>query len=235
MRFPDDFQEGVLVKRYKRFLADVALPSGEIVTAHCPNTGAMTGCAQPGSRVWLQSAANPKAKYAWGWRWIETPQGLVNIYSAGANGLFYDAFNSGDIPFLNGYSELKREYNIADGRTRVDALLTGHLHKPDCLVEIKSVTLLDKDGLGLFPDARSERALKHIDHLCQEIDRGVRAALVFVVQHEGIDRVKPANLIHLEYAERIKSALDYGLEIYACKTELLNGKFRITKKIPFLA
>jgi sugar fermentation stimulation protein A len=235
MDFPEDFQEGVLIKRYKRFLADVQLPSGEIITAHCPNTGAMSGCAEPGSRVWLQAAKNQKSKYAWGWRYIETEHGLVNIYSAGANALFADAFTRGQLPFLDGYTTLKREYGIAAGKTRVDALLTGHANKPDCLVEIKSVTLLDKAGLGLFPDARSERALKHVDHLCQEIEKGMRAALVFVVQHEGINRVAPAHLIYPEYAERIKYALKSNLEIYACKTELIDGRFRITDKLPFLA
>jgi len=231
MRFPNDYQEAILIKRYKRFLADVRLPSGEVVTVHCPNTGAMTGCAEPGSRVWLQPATSKTAKYDWGWRWVETSTGIANIYSAGANALFYEAFENRTLPILDGYTEIRREVPYADGGSRADALLSGHPNHADCLVEIKSVTLVGDSGLGYFPDAKSERAVKHIQHLCDEIKRGVRAALIFVLQHSGIECVAPASHIHLAYAKALQNAIELGLEVYAVKAELSDGCYRITKKL----
>lgn len=228
MRFPNDYQEGVLLKRYKRFLADVQLPCGDIVTVHCPNTGAMTGCAEPGRRVWLQPSANPKAKYAWGWRFVETHQGLANIYSAGANALFAEAFNLGRLDAFAGYTSMRREVPYAGGASRADALLSGHPSARDCLVEIKSVTLCGDNGLGYFPDARSERGVKHIEHLLQAIEwEGVDAALVFVIQHAGIDRVLPAAHIHPEYAVALEDAVAKGLQVHILKAELDAGIYRI--------
>lgn len=230
MKFPDDYQEGVLIKRYKRFLADVELPSGEVVTVHCPNTGAMTGCAEPGSRVWLASSISKSAKYAWGWRWVETRHGLANIYSAGANRLFYEAFDRGDLTIFNGYRHLQREVSFAEGQSRADALLSGHSSQPDCLVEIKSVTLAMANGQGYFPDAKSDRAVKHINHLKEQVNQGLRAALVFVIQHAGINRLAPAEHIHMAYAQALKLGVESGLEVYALKAELFDGEYRITKK-----
>ncbi|HSG61357.1 MAG TPA: DNA/RNA nuclease SfsA [Pseudomonadales bacterium] len=228
MRFPDDYQVAELVRRYKRFLADVRLPTGDVVTVHCPNTGAMTGCAEPGSRVWLQPATNPKAKYEWGWRFVETPQGLVNIYSAGANTLFTEAFVAGRLAFFEGYTTCHTEISYAGGASRADALLSGHPQKPPCLVEVKSVTLCGTSGCGYFPDTRSERAVKHIQHLSQAIERGMAAALVFVIQHQGIDRVEPAAHIHPEYAAVLQDAIVQGLQIVTLKANLDAGHYRIT-------
>lgn len=228
IRFPEDYQEAVLLKRYKRFLADVQLPCGDIVTVHCPNTGAMTGCAEPGSRVWLQPAANPKAKYGWGWRFVETAHGLANIYSAGANALFVEAFNEGRLEIFTGYRSIRREVPYAGGASRADALLSDHPSARDCLVEIKSVTLCGDNGLGYFPDARSERGVKHIGHLLQAIEcESVDAALVFVIQHAGIDRVLPAAHIHPEYAAALDAAVAKGLQVHVVKAELDAGIYRI--------
>ncbi len=228
MRFPDDYQEAHLLKRYKRFLADVQLPSGEVVTVHCPNTGAMTGCAEPGSRAWLQPAANPKAKYAWGWRFVETAHGLANIYSAGANALFAEAFGAGRLGAFAGYTTLRREVAYAGGESRADALLSGHPSARDCLVEVKSVTLCGENGVGYFPDTRSERGVKHITHLMRAMEcEGLDAAQVFVIQHAGIDRVLPAAHIHPEYAEALHVAVTKGLHVVVLKAELDAGIYRI--------
>lgn len=228
MRFPDDYQRAELIKRYKRFLADVRLPSGEVVTVHCPNTGAMTGCAEPGATVWLQPAANRKAKYAWGWRYVETAQGLANIYSAGANTLFEQAFNAGRLPTFKGYRNLVREVPYADGQSRADALLSGHPTRRNCLVEIKSVTLCGENGLGFFPDAKSERGVKHIAHLRQAMQKDdVEAALVYVIQHQGIQRVAPARHIHAAYADALAEAQQQGLHVITLKAELEGGIYRI--------
>lgn len=228
MRFPDDYQEAELLCRYKRFLADVRMPSGEVVTVHCPNTGAMTGCAEPGSRVWLQPSNNAKAKYGWGWRFVETPSGLANIYSAGANQLFQDAFLAGRLSAFEGFSSIKREVSYAKGQSRADFLLSGHATHRDCLVEIKSVTLCGEEGVGYFPDAKSERGLKHLVHLQQAIrEEGVDAALVYVIQHEGIHRVLPAVHIHPAYAEALALAQQSGLRVITLKAELDAGNYRI--------
>jgi len=228
MLFPYEYQEALLVKRYKRFLADVTFPNGDMVTVHCPNTGAMTGCAEPGSRIWLQKVSNPKAKYAWRWCFVETTKGLANIYSAGANSLFVEAFDAGRLPMFNGYSSIQREVAFANGASRADALLFGHPRRRDCLVEIKSVTLCGEEGIGYFPDARSDRALKHIHHLQQVIEQGEReAALIFIVQHAGIERVMPARHVDPRYADALEAARESGLQIVTLKAELDAGRYRI--------
>jgi sugar fermentation stimulation protein A len=197
---------GILIKRYKRFLADVNTPDG-VITAHCPNTGAMTGCAEPGSPVWYSLSDNPKRKYAATWEFVDTSEGLCSVNTGRANKLVAELLTSGALGGFSG--TVKAEASIPGGGGRFD------FQMGDAYIEVKSVTLSLSDGLGAFPDAVSERALKHVHALQRMLLQGHRAVLIFCVQHLGIDRVQPAAVIDPAYADALQTAIDAGIEVYA--------------------
>lgn len=219
MEFPA-LVEGVLLKRYKRFLADIELDDGRIITAHCPNTGAMTGCAEPGSRVWLSVSDNPKRKYRHSWELVETAGGyLACIHSARANALAEEAIERGVIKELQGYQSLRREVRFGEEGSRIDILLE-QAGGPSCYVEVKSVTLLLEQGLGVFPDAVSDRGRKHLRELATMALQGQRAVLLFAVLHKGIDRVAPADQIDARYGEAFREAIQAGVEVLAYQAQI---------------
>lgn len=212
-----DLTRGTLVRRYKRFLADVQLASGEQVVAHCPNTGAMTGLAEPGWPVWLNPSHNPKRKLAWTWELVETPAGLACIHSARANRVVGEALARGLPAAIGPGWRIRPEVRLASG-SRADFLLEreqGLLY-----VEVKAVTLLRPGGLGAFPDAVSERAQRHVRELAAAIAPGVRAAIVFAVFHSGVTRVAAAADIDPDYAATLAESSARGLEVYALKCAL---------------
>ena len=181
--------EGRLLRRYKRFLADVELASGELITVHCPNTGAMTGCAEPGSRVWLSRSDVKTRKYPHTWELVATDQGMACIHSAKANTVVREAFVAGQIPGFEDYPEISTEVKYAQG-SRADLLLQGERGR--VFVEVKSVTLCRGGGLGVFPDAVSDRARKHLYALQSIVDKKTRALLLFCSFHQGISHVSAA-------------------------------------------
>jgi sugar fermentation stimulation protein A len=203
-----------LIKRYKRFLADVELDGGETITVHCPNTGAMTGCAEPGSRVWLSLSDNPKRKYPYTWELVETIAGdWACIHSVKANALVKEAIEGGIVDVLSGYDRIRTEVKFGAENSRVDLLLDSG--GDQCFVEVKSVTLLLRETLGVFPDAVSERGRKHLRELIEMKRQGHRAVLFFCVQHSGIESVAPADLIDPRYGETFREALAAGVEVLA--------------------
>ncbi|GGC94306.1 DNA/RNA nuclease SfsA [Vreelandella lutescens] len=208
---------GVLLRRYKRFLADVRLDSGEEVVAHCPNTGSMKAVNVPGCRVWLSPSNNPKRKLEWTWEWIELPEpnggtALASVHTGRANGLVEAAINAGEIAPLAGYQTLKREVKIADARLdiRLDDPVKGVAY-----VEVKQVTLKEEDGHGYFPDSVSVRGTKHLHTLAALAQQGERAVLLFCVAHEGIEDVAPAAHIDPTYAAALSDAVKAGVEVLA--------------------
>lgn len=233
MKWPENLQRGRLLKRYKRFLADVILESGEEITVHCPNTGAMTGCALPDSRVWLLNSHNPKRKYAYTWELVESELGgMICIHSARANALVNEALATSRIAPLASYAECQAEKRLASG-SRIDFFLTDSREdEPDCYVEVKSVTLHCGDGLGAFPDAVSARALKHIDELLQLKRDGARVVLLFAVLHEDIRRVRPASEIDPRYAQALKNAVNEGLEVLAYKAQISEKELVLADRVP---
>ncbi len=221
--------EARLLRRYKRFLADVEFPNGDVITVHCPNTGAMTGCDAPGSRVWLQASDNPRRKYRWTWVLAETTAGhLVWIYSARANALVAEALAAERISRLRGYREIRREHRVASGE-RIDFSLSGAAE--DCLVEVKSVTLLGSEG-GLFPDAVSQRATRHVDALMEARANGCRAVLLFACLHTGIRSVAPARNIDPVYGQRLDAASAAGVELMAWGAEISTTEISLSKPLP---
>lgn len=231
---------GRLVRRYKRFLADIELDEplqGEsLITVHCPNTGAMTGCAEPGSRVWLQESTNTRRKYRYTWELVQASTGaMICIHSARANALVVEALEARCLPELADYTEWRREARMGTAGSRADLLLSGR-QQPDCYVEIKSVTLLhDENGIGIFPDAVSLRARKHLSELMQLRAQGFRAILLFVAQHTGILEVAPADRVDPAYGQALRQAMAAGVEVMAYGTAISPAQIRLTESLPVRA
>ncbi len=225
-----------LIRRYKRFLADVYLESGKRITVHCPNTGSMKNCVEEGADVWLSKSENPKRKYAYTWEYIQTRRGhFIGINSARANKLVKEGVDLGVVGELQGYTEIRGEVRYGSENSRVDFLLTAS-GRPDCYVEVKSATLLEKPfsrGVGCFPDAVSERGSKHLRELTEVAQAGNRAMMLFCVQHSGIRSVTTADHIDAKYGVLFRRALDAGVEAIAYKTRFNADNTRLWKKIPF--
>lgn len=217
MQFSSSLVQGRLIKRYKRFLADVELTDGSVVVAHCPNTGAMTGCAEPDWLVWLSPSNNPKRKLAYTWEIVCTDQqDWIGINTHNANKLLKEALERDAIPELAGYQTLKPEVKFGQENSRVDFLLTSP-DRADCYVEVKSVTLLE-NSLGYFPDAKTLRGQKHLRELSLLAKQGMRTVLFFCVQHTGIQSVQVASHIDPDYAVELEQAILSGVEVicYGC-------------------
>ncbi len=226
----DPLIPATLVRRYKRFLADVTLPDGSELTAHCPNTGAMTGCAEPGSPVWLSVSDSKTRKYPHTWELVQTDQGMACIHSARANAVVAEAVAEGRVPGLSGYAEQKREVRYGNG-SRADLCLTD-ASRDDCFVEVKSVTLCEGDGIGVFPDAVSDRARKHLEELAAVARDGGRAVIFFCVFHAGISEVRPAWNIDPAYCEALLAAQDAGVEAMAWAAEISPAGITLDRELP---
>jgi sugar fermentation stimulation protein A len=223
-------EEGRLLRRYKRFLADVELPDGQVITAHCPNTGAMTGCTPEGARVWLSRSTSPTRKYPCTWELVDTPAGLACIHSAKANKVVAEGFESGVIPGFDAYPELRREVKYGKG-SRADLVLSGDAGR--IFVEVKSVTLCQAGGQGLFPDAVSERGRKHLAELAAVLDSNTRAVMFYCVFHNGIQRVATAGQIDPRYRQAMADALEAGVEVMAWRAGVDTGQIGLECPLPF--
>ena len=233
MDFSLPLQEATLQLRYKRFLADVVSHGGTDLTLHCPNTGSMKNCAQPGSRIWYWDSANTKRKYPCTWELVEVEnQHLACINTQRANGLVVEAINNGVIQELQGYDQLQTEVKYGQENSRIDILLSHKGPVPRCYVEVKNVTLMAEDGLGLFPDAVTERGRKHLRELVAMVEQGHRAVLVYCVAHTGIDRVAPAWSIDPAYADSLIWAMQSGVEVLAYGADINLTSMTLVRRLP---
>tara|TARA_R110002012_G_scaffold30111_3_gene91800 strand:+ start:267 stop:995 length:729 start_codon:yes stop_codon:yes gene_type:complete len=221
---------GTLVKRYKRFLADVRLDDGQEVVAHCPNTGSMKAVNVPGCRVWLSPSDNPQRKLAWTWEFIELPQpdgkvALASVHTGRANRIVEAALQAGELSPLAGYASLRREVKVADARLdfRLDDPERGRAY-----IEVKQVTLKEADGHGYFPDSVSVRGTKHLHSLQALAEQGERAVLLFCVAHEGIADVAAAAHIDATYAAALVQASASGVEVLAYGIDVVREQGRPT-------
>lgn len=216
MRFPAPLIKGTLIKRYKRFLADVALEDGREVTAHCANPGAMTGLKDPGAEVWLSPATNPKRKLKYTWELLRIGEGLVGINTAHPNAIAEEAIAAGKVPELTGYASLRREVKYGQN-SRIDILLEDPA-RPPCYVEVKNVHL-KRNGAAEFPDSVTKRGAKHLVELGDMVDAGNRAVMFYMVQREDCDGFQIAADIDPDYGAGLKIAIERGVEIlcYQCK------------------
>lgn len=233
MQFEPPLIEGTLIKRYKRFLADVELADGRVIIAHCANTGAMTGCAEPGWKVWLRDSQNPKRKCRFSWELVENSENdRICINTARANEVVAEAIAAEQIPQLQGYDELVREVRYGDENSRIDLLLRGN-SQSDCYIEVKSVTLLNSPHLGLFPDAPTVRGQKHLRELMKIAQQGQRAVLLFAVMHSGIEQVSVASKIDPNYAQLLKQAIAAGVEVICWRFECTKEQIKSDRALSF--
>jgi sugar fermentation stimulation protein A len=231
--FPTPLIEGRLIKRYKRFLSDIQLPNGDVVVAHCPNTGSMKRCQQDNARVWLSKSDNPKRKLGYTWELVEIDnEHLACINTGYPNKLVGEAIRNGVIKELSGYVEQKAEVKYGEN-SRIDWLLTGS-DGQKCYVEVKNVTLLEEDSCGYFPDAVTERGRKHLYELARMVEEGHRAVLIFCVSHTGIDSVSPAAHIDEKYTRAFNAVLNQGVEVLAYKVDITTEKMIVSHFIPVI-
>ncbi len=232
MKFDPPLQSGVLIQRYKRFLADVRLDSGEQITLHCPNTGSMKNCAEPGWRVWFSDSGNDQRKYRHTWELVQNDAGaLIGVNTGRANALVKEALAAGVIPSLQGYQQIRAEVKYGAENSRIDLLLDGS--SGTCFIEIKSVTL-GEAATGYFPDAVTERGRKHLRELMQVVADGQRAVLFFCVQHTGVECVRPADHIDPAYGKQLREAAQAGVEIMAWRWSLSAQGASIERELPVL-
>ncbi|HMX16367.1 MAG TPA: DNA/RNA nuclease SfsA [Rhodocyclaceae bacterium] len=224
--------EGRLVRRRNRFVAEVAF-DGEVVEAHCPNTGSMLGCREPGSRVWLSPAANPARKLAWTWEIVEADGTLVGINTGRSNHLVREAIEAGRVPPLAGYQRIRPEVRYGEG-SRIDLLLEAG-GRPPCWVEVKNVTAAVADGIGHFPDAVTERGAKHLREMSVRVAAGDRAMLVFCVQRSDVAEVRPADHIDPAYGRALRTALASGVEAIALGAEVSPAAISLVRQLPVVA
>lgn len=219
MRFPDPLLPARLLRRYKRFLADVEFPSGEQAVAHCANPGSMMGLAEPGMEIWLSPARNPARKLRYSWEIVRADDTLVGINTAHPNAIVADAARAGQIPELAGYRGLRREVRYGKN-SRIDLLLEDD-ERPDCYVEVKNVTLKRGGTAAEFPDSVTARGAKHLLELSSVVESGGRAVLFFLVQRGDCSAVRVAADIDPVYAQAFQKALDSGVEAvaYSCHVD----------------
>jgi sugar fermentation stimulation protein A len=220
---------GILVKRYKRFLADVRLDTGNMVTAHCPNTGSMTGCREPGRPVYLSRHDNPRRKLKYTWELIEMPTSLVGVNTLVPNRLVFRSAAAGLIAELAGYDTVEREVKIGNN-SRLDLRLSNGA-KERCYVEIKNCTLVE-NGVARFPDAVTTRGLKHLDELARLVDAGRRCVMFYFIQRMDARVFEPADRIDPDYGQGLRRAVKRGVEVLAYDVAIDLGGIQLNRKVP---
>jgi sugar fermentation stimulation protein A len=223
-----------LVKRYKRFLADVVLPSGETLTVHCANPGSMIGLDAAGARVWLSSSDNPKRKLVHSWELIEVDFGggpeLVGINTSHPNALAAEAIAAGAIPELAGYGSIRREVKYGKN-SRVDFLLEDPAREP-CYVEIKNVHLMRQPALAEFPDAVTKRGAKHLNELSDMVAAGARAVMLYLIQIGSARAFALARDIDPAYGRAFDAARAAGVEAIAYRCGITCDGIEVVEPVP---
>ena len=221
--------KGKLIRRYKRFLADVEMETGEVVTAHCPNSGSMKGCAIEGAPVWLSTSDNPKRKYKHTWELIQAPETLIGINTLVPNRLVKLSIKNGLIDELKGYDTVISEVKTSD-HTRLDLMLESR-KKENCYVEIKNCTLVE-GGVAMFPDAVTTRGQKHLYELEKLVRQGFRAVIFYLIQRTDARVFRSADEIDPAYGKALRKVVKNGVEIIVKDTLIDPGLIRINRSIP---
>jgi len=219
---------GTLVKRYKRFLADVVLEDGSTVTVHCPNSGSMKGCANPGSRVYISRSSNQNRKYPCTWELVEADGFWAGINTGLPNRLVREAIESGTVVELRGYETIRPEVAYGE-HSRIDLLLESPHQR--CFVEVKNVTLVE-NGLALFPDAVTTRGQKHLHELMRVVREGDCGVIFFTVQRGDGKSVSPADAIDPEYGRLLRLAIKNGVEALAYRALITPQEILLTERLP---
>lgn len=230
IEFSSPLHKGKLIKRYKRFLADVELvESGQVITAHCPNTGSMKTCGAPGDMVFLTHNPSPARKLKYTWELTKTTGGYVGVNTHTPNALVKEAILRGHIKELQGYGQIRSEVKYGKN-SRIDLLLQDE-RKGECYVEIKNSTLLEGERI-IFPDAVSERGLKHIHELTAMVEAGHKAVLFFLVNRPEGASFAPADAIHPEYGVALRAAKKAGLQVLAYRAKHTLKAIKVAERVP---
>lgn len=219
---------GTLIKRYKRFLADIKLDDGTEVTAHCTNSGTMKSCLETGAEVYLTPVDDPKRKTKFTWEMIKINGDWVGINTGNPNKLAFDAISAGEIPELAGYTKVQREVKFGDSRFDVFA----ENENEQCFIEVKNVSL--KEGrYARFPDAVTTRGQKHLRTLMEVRSKGMRAVMLYIIQRSDVEIFAPATDIDPDYAKALKEAVKAGVEVIPMQVKVTPEKIELLKKLPF--
>lgn len=218
MKFSPPLIETQLVKRYKRFLADVEMPDGEVITVHCANPGSMLGLTKEGNRAWISDSQNPKRKLRYSLEIIEVDGVMVGINTSHPNKLAREAIEAGRIPELTGYETLRTEVKYGEN-SRIDILLQDE-NKADTYVEVKNVHFIRTPGLHEFPDSVTARGAKHLDEMAREVEKGNRAVMLYVIQREDGDKFQFAHDLDPNYFESFERAYAKGVEAIAIRCNI---------------
>ena len=227
MQFKTNLIKGKLLKRYKRFLADIILEDGTEVIAHCPNPGSMMGLATSGTTVWLEPNNDPKKKLKFGWRLVEYNNHMICVDTTIANMVIKEALEKKEIPELS-YQDFKSEVKYSDN-SRIDFLLSSPSQKT--YLEIKSVTLMRKKGLAEFPDSITKRGSKHLEDLSKMVNSGHKSVLLFLCMRGDVDRLRIAADLDSLYDTKIKAALESGIRLICYDTQVTRFGVRLGKPI----
>ncbi|BAX82082.1 DNA/RNA nuclease SfsA [Labilibaculum antarcticum] len=227
MIFPNKLVHGRLIKRYKRFLADVVLDNGDIVVAHTSNSGSMKSCLEEGAEVYLTYVDDPKRKTKYTWEMIKINDSWVGINTLVPNQLVYEAVKNQEFVALREYSFVKREVKFDDSRFDVFASNEDE----ECFIEVKNVSM--KVGeYARFPDAVTTRGKKHLNTLMKVKKEGKRAVMVYVIQRTDVSKFAPAFDIDLEYAKTLNEAFEYGVELYAIQAIVTPEQVELGELLP---
>ncbi|HKL33656.1 MAG TPA: DNA/RNA nuclease SfsA [Tangfeifania sp.] len=228
MKFKNQLVHGTLIKRYKRFLADVKLDDGTEVVAHCTNSGSMKSCLENGAEVYLSPVDDLKRKTKFTWEMIKINGDWVGINTGNPNKLAFEAISAGKIPGLEGYTTVKREVKFGD--SRFDVFAENEHEK--CFIEVKNVTL--KEGnYALFPDAITIRGQKHLKTLMEVKKQGMRAVMLYIIQRSDVEFFAPAREIDAAYSETLKKALDVGVEVIPVMAKVTPEAIELGEILPF--
>ena len=236
MKFQSSLEEATLITRYKRFLADVKLSNGQVITIHCPNTGSMKNCQDPGSKIWFSTVNKKTRKYPQTWQVVEVyGSELVGINTGLANKLVLEAIEGGVIKQITNFSRLRTEVSYGTENSRIDILLEDDRSR--CYIEVKNVSFGVSGKIGLFPDAITVRGQKHLKELMTVRKAGDRAILFFCVQHTGVEKVSPAEEIDPVYTDLLRKALAVGVEViaYQAAIDISSSTIKLEKELPVIA
>ena len=229
MRLNKKTQKAKILKRYKRFLADVELENGEVITVHVPNTGRMTTCWAPGWDCIISDSENPTRKYRYTLEMTHNGNTWIVANTNIPNSLAEDFISNKKIPSLNNYDSIRREVKYGEN-SRIDLLLERGDEK--CFVEVKNTTLVE-NGIAYFPDAPSDRAIKHLKELVQEVKNGNRAVMLYLITREDANSFSPANHVDPRYGTELKNAIENGVEVFPVLCNVNSDEITFNKILEF--
>lgn len=228
MKFESKLIPGKLIRRYRRFLADIQLQDGSIVVAHCTNSGSMKSCIEENALVYLSLAKDPKRKTRFTWEMIQINDSWIGVNTSIPNQLVYEAVRDQEITQLQGYSFVKREVKFED--SRFDVYAENKTER--CFIEVKNVSMKVGNAV-LFPDAITTRGQKHLETLIRVKEQGIRAVMVYVIQRMDIEVFGPAKDVDPKYAETLNRAINAGVEVIAIQAIVSPIGIQLGPQIPF--